>query len=95
MPLPSDLRRRINLHRQASACWRRAETILGRPEALDDPASLGVALALMTRSQELRAAADGLISVGWGSRRLIYGLDLWRAARCHRLSRPSTSRSPR
>jgi hypothetical protein len=35
-----------------------------------------VALALMDRSRELRAAAGGLISVGWGSRRAIYGLDI-------------------
>ena len=76
VPLPSDVRRRINLHRQASACWRRAEAVLSHPGALDDPAALDVALALMDRSRELRAAAGGMIGIGWGSRRVIYGLDL-------------------
>jgi transcriptional regulator with XRE-family HTH domain len=75
VPLPSDMQRRINLHRQASACWRRAESILNHPGALDDPRALDVALALMDRSRELRAHAGGPIGVGWGSRRIVYGLD--------------------
>jgi len=74
--LPSDVRRRIGLHQQASACWARATRILDRPGALDDPRQLDVALKLMDRSRELRAAAGGLITIGWGSRRVIYGLDV-------------------
>jgi transcriptional regulator with XRE-family HTH domain len=76
MPLPSDLLRRISLHRQASACWRQATAILARPGALDDTASLDVALALMDRSKELRALAGGSIGIGWGSRRVVYGVDV-------------------
>lgn len=76
MPLPSDLQRRIGLHRQAAACWRRAEAVLARPGALDDPLRLDVALELMKRSQELRAQAGGVICIGWGSRRVMYGVDV-------------------
>jgi hypothetical protein len=76
VPLPSDLRQRIGLHQQASACWWKAQRILDRPGALDDPRALDIALKLMDQSRELRAAAGGMISIGWGSRRVTYGIGL-------------------
>jgi hypothetical protein len=76
VPLPSDLQRRINLHRKASACWAQAQRILARPGALDDPRALDAAIRLMDQSHVYRAHAGGLISFGWGSRRIIYGLDV-------------------
>lgn len=76
VPLPSDLQRPIALHRKASACWAQAQRILDHPGALDDVRSLDAAIRLMDQGREYRAAAGGTISVGWGSRRVVYGLDI-------------------
>lgn len=75
VPLPSDLQKRIALHQQASACWAQAQRILARPGALDDVRLLDLALALMDKSRVLRAEAGGTISIGWGARSVLYGIN--------------------
>lgn len=67
-PLPTQLRRAIGLHRQADQARARADQILDRTGALDDPELLGEAQALMAEAARLRALAGPPITVRLGGR---------------------------
>jgi hypothetical protein len=73
-PLPSDVARRIGLHRQAAAAWWQSLAVLDRPGALDDPAALQRAAELRDQAWQLTAEAGPAITLVLGRHRLCFGI---------------------
>jgi transcriptional regulator with XRE-family HTH domain len=73
MPLPTELARRLQLHRAASASWWRATRLIDMPGALDDPDQLAEALQLFEQARQLRAQAGPSITIRCGRREIRAG----------------------
>lgn len=73
MPLPSELDRRIRLHRAASTAWWRATNLINSPGALNDPAVLAEASRLLAESRQLRAEAGPPVVILAGRERITAG----------------------
>lgn len=71
--LPSDLERRLVLHRRADAMHRRVDALLAAPGALDDPDVLGQALDLHTEASRLREQAGPPITIRIGKNEITAG----------------------
>ena len=74
VPLPSDIARRIDLHKRADAAWHASCAVLDRPGALDDVAALGEAQRLLDEGRRLRAQAGGPLGLWLGKHHFSYGI---------------------
>jgi transcriptional regulator with XRE-family HTH domain len=75
VPLPSELARRIALHKASSAARARSYAVLDRPGALDDPAALDEARRALDESWQLSEQAGSPIVLHLGGRDYSYGYD--------------------
>ena len=66
VPLPTDLTRRLRLHREADQAWHEGMAVLRRPGALDDVIALDDANRLLKQARALRDQAGSPIKLHIG-----------------------------